>query len=600
MAEQKGRGSAEDILKSSFLHFLWYVWTRVLSLPEPTRIQKDIARYLHGGPRKRFIAAFRGVGKTFLTGAYVVWRLWRDPDLKIMVVSANERFAAKVAAFVHTLINAEDVQTGEPVPWAHLRARSGQKNSTLEFDVGPAKPSKDPSVFAVGITGMMTGGRADIILADDIEAPTNSETEGQREKLEERTGEFAAILKPGGEVIYLGTYQTMQSIYRKLREKGYGMRLWPARYPLKTKMEFYEDALAPLLKEDLEENPELAEPRYGSSLGGAPVDRERFSEEDLMEREAEWRKAGFTLQFMLDPRLADAERYPLKTRDLIVMDLAQDLVPIHVVWGSGPKQLLRDLDNVGFDGDRFYRPMHVADDWKPYTGSIMEIDPSGVGTDETAYAVTSFHGGRIYLRRWGGFKEGHSEPTLKALAAIAVNEKVPLVRVEGNFGDGMFARLLETELRRAGYKGSVETHKVAGAKEARIVGHLQPVLENHRLVVDTKVVQADLKEYAALAGQKIGKFAALEYSGLYQLTHMANQRGALRKDDRVDVLANAAAYWSDYMALDTQAAEAKEQQKANDEFAAVVRRTQVGATGYFKPNRMGGRRRGRGRRVAAR
>ena len=103
-----------------------------------------------------------------------------------MVVSANERFATKVAAFVHTLINAEDRVSREDVPWAELRARTDQKNSTLEFDVGPASPSKDPSVFAVGITGQMTGGRADLILADDIEVPSNSETEAQREKLESR------------------------------------------------------------------------------------------------------------------------------------------------------------------------------------------------------------------------------------------------------------------------------------------------------------------------------------------------------------------------------------------------------------------------------
>jgi hypothetical protein len=137
-----------------------------------------------------------------------------------MVVSANERFATKVAAFVHTIINAEDAVSREPVPWAELRARPDQRNSMLEFDVGPASPSKDPSVFAVGIGGQMTGGRADLIISDDVEVPNNSETEAQREKLEDRTGEYAAILKPGGEVVYLGTFQSMQSIYRRLKAEG--------------------------------------------------------------------------------------------------------------------------------------------------------------------------------------------------------------------------------------------------------------------------------------------------------------------------------------------------------------------------------------------
>lgn len=567
--------SLEDILKGSFLKFIWYVWTRVLSLPAPTRMQYDIARYLETGPRLRFIAAFRGVGKTFLTAAYIVWRLWRDPDLKIGVVSANERFAATVASFIHVLINASDTETGDPVPWAGLKARASQKNSTMLFDVGPAKPSKDPSVWAAGIGGQLTGGRSDILLFDDVEVPNNSETEGQREKLVDRVGEAAALRKPGGETIYLGTFQSMASIYRGLKARGYGMRLWPARYPLRGKMALYEADIAPLLLKDMEENPQLQEPRYGSSLGGAPTDPARFNEEDLIERETEWQEAGFQLQFMLDTSLTDQAKFPLKTRDLIVTDVDPKQAPIHIAWGASSKLMLRELDNVGFDGDRFYGPMHVAEEWKPYSGSLLEIDPSGSGTDETAWAITRFLNGRIYLSGWHGFKDGHSEETLAALAQLAVDNEVSLIRVEANFGDGMFSRLLETHLRTAGFKGRVEDHKVTGMKESRIIGFLQPVIANHRLVIDQSVVEMDLAEIAASGDRKLGKFAYLEYSGLYQLTHIANQRGALRKDDRVDVLANAVSYWLDYMALDSSKAEAAERKKADAEFAKLVMSTQL-------------------------
>jgi hypothetical protein len=578
----------EDILKGSFLKFLWYVWTRVLSLPQPTRQQIDIAKYLEGGPRLRFIAAFRGVGKTFLTGAYIVWRLWKDPDLKIGVVSANERFAATVASFIHTLINAQDTVTGQPVPWANLKARAAQKNSSMVFDVGPARPSKDPSVWAVGITGQMTGGRADILLFDDVEVPGNSETEGQREKLEGRIGEAAALRKPGGETIYLGTFQSMASIYKGLKAKGYGMRLWPARYPLRDKLEMYREYLAPSLLADIEENPTLMDPKYGSTLGGAPTDPARFHEADLMEREVEWGQAGFQLQFMLDTSLTDQERFPLKTSDLIVADVAADLAPVHISWGRGPKQMLKDLDNVGFDGDRFYSPMYVSDEWKPYAASAMEIDPSGSGTDETGYVVGSFLNGRIFMRKWGGFKDGHSPETLAALADIAVETQVPLVRVEGNFGDGMFAKLLEPVLRQKGFKGAVESYKVSGMKESRIVGTLQPVLKNHRLIVDRTVIEGDLAEIKAAGEQKYGKFAAIEYSGLYQLTHMANQKNAIRKDDRLDALANLVAYWLEAMALDSAKAEADLQKKHDEDFAKLVMATQLNpSAATFRPDDRG-------------
>lgn len=560
--------SAEERLKASFLLFLSYVWVRVLRLPKPTRIQNDIADYLANGPRRRFIAAFRGVGKTFLTAAYIVWRLWKNPDLKIMVVSANERFAAKIAAFIHVMINAEDVQSGEPVPWSELKARSKQKNSTMEFDVGPAMPDKDYSVSAFGITGQITGGRADLILFDDIEVPNNSETEAMREKLTDRASEAAAILKPDGEVVYLGTFQSMASIYRTLRNKGYGMRLWPARYPTKEKLHLYEDTLAPILKEDIAQDPALMTPA-ATTLGGAPTDPARFTELDLMEREVEWGVGGFQLQFMLDTSLVDADRFPLKTRDLIVMDTARDVAPARVAWGSSPEQQIKDLDNIGFDGDRLFRPIYKSDEWIPYTGSLLEIDPSGTGQDETAYAVTKFLNGHVYLRQWGGMVDGHSDATLQRLAEIAKEEGVNLIRIEANFGDGMFSRLLEPHLRRIGYKVAIEDHKVHGKKEERIISTVRPALQAHRIVIDTSLVRKDLEEARSVGNEGAGASRA-ERAGLYQLTHMSSAKGALRKDDRIDVLSNSLAYWAQYMNADAEEAERRMEQKAQADFEKAI------------------------------
>lgn len=577
----------EERLKDSFLLFLAYVWRRVLKLPRPTRVQMDIARFLEDGPRKRFIAAFRGVGKTFLTGAYIVWRLWKDPDLKIMVVSANERFANTVASFVRMLINADDAISREPVPWSELQSKGrqgNQKDSSMSFDVGPAALSKDPSVFAVGITGQMTGGRADIILSDDVEVPNNSATETEREKLEERTGEYAAILKPGGEVIYLGTFQSMASIYRGLREKGYAMRLWPARYPLADKLTtLYGDTLAPMLMEDIAANPEVMRPA-GSLLGGAPTDPERFDEATLIEKETEWKQAGFQLQFMLDTSLTDQDRYPLKTRDLVVMDVPPEVAPTRVAWGASPDVVEKSYPNVGFDGDRIHRPIFKTPDFVPFTGSVMDVDPSGRGADETAYIVTKFLNGQVFVRRWGGFQDGHSEATLRSLAEIAKSEKVNLVRVEANFGDGMFARLLEPHLRKVGHNVPIEDHKVSGQKELRILAVVRPVLESHKLILDATLVRQDLQ--AAQAGK-------VELSALYQLTHISGARGSLKHDDRIDVLAMSLAYWSERMNTDAAEAQAKAEAAELKAFERKLWDTRInpGAqrrTGY---QRGGGRRR---------
>nr|WP_294850017.1 phage terminase large subunit [uncultured Sphingomonas sp.] len=564
------------------MKFLWYVWTRLLLLPQPTRVQLDIGKFLEGGPKRRFIQAFRGVGKTFLTAAYVVWRLWKNPDLKIVIVSANQDFATEVAGFIKQIIYHPE---GDEL-WGELAARPDQRNSALAFDVGPAKPDKSPSVKAVGITGQLTGSRGDIIISDDVEVVKNSETETMREKLSAKTAEYAALLKKDGEVVYLGTPQTEQSVYRGLPDKGYEVRIWPARYPLADKLANYQGHLAPMLLADIEANPDLCKPQ-GSTLGGAPTDPARFNDLDLMERENEYKAAGFLLQFMLDTTLSDAERYPLKTRDLIVTDVDSKIASARLVWGSSPELAIKDMENLGFDGDRLFRPMFTSPDFLAFTGAAMHIDPSGRGRDRTTYVVTKFLAGYIFVVAWGGFQEGYSPTTLSELAAIAARHEVNIIVPEDNFGDGMFGKLLEPYVN-AIRPCRVEGKRSVGQKELRIIGALEPVMKQHRLVMDTNVLRADLKQPAT-------------HSGIFQITHMTSARGALKHDDMADVLAMGVGHWVEYLNADAKKAEADRLAKVEAENEARYFSWAVGKSFTQSPrgiaaHRGRGRPTGRGRR----
>jgi hypothetical protein len=540
--------SSADILKADFLRFLWYVWKFVLELPPPDRLQLDIGRYLAEGPPSRFIQAYRGVGKSFLTCAYVVWRLWKNPQLKILIVSANEDLAVENATLIKQII---DHPAGEEF-WKELRSKGNQRTSTMAFDVGPAVPDKSPSVKTVGITGQLTGSRSDILISDDVEVPKNSQTETQRDKLRHLIGEYGDIAKPDSEIIYLGTPQSFESIYKGLREQDYDIRVWPGRYPLRDKLHHYDGTLAPILLKEIEENPDLMKP-VGSTVGGAPTNPIRFNELVLQGKELKRGSAGFLLQYQLDTTLTDAERYPLKTRDLIVTDVDKRLAPIRLVWGQDPEKVHKDLANVGFDGDRMYRPLFASNEFVPFTGSALHIDPSGRGKDRTAYVVTKFLNGWVYIRRWGGFQEGFSPETLRALAEIARDEEVNHIGVEDNFGDGMFTALLEPVVARV-YPVTVEGYKVTGMKEQRMMALVRPALQQHRLVLDTTAARADLANPSNI------------HRGLYQLTHLTEQKGALKHDDLIDVLAQALEYWAPYMNADANKAEESWQRKQDEAF----------------------------------
>lgn len=210
--------------KEDFRIFVFIVW-RSIGLPEPTEIQYDIAETLMNTPNDRFIIeGFRGVAKSFLTCAYVVWKLWKDPQLKVLVVSASKDRADANAIFIKRIILLIDFLD-------ILRPQKGQRDTQNLFDVGLAIPDISPSVKSVGITGQITGSRADLLIADDVEIPNNSSTQTQRMQLQERVKEFDAVLKPKGQIIYLGTPQNEMSLYNELTKRGYKKRIWTVQYP---------------------------------------------------------------------------------------------------------------------------------------------------------------------------------------------------------------------------------------------------------------------------------------------------------------------------------------------------------------------------------
>lgn len=526
--------TAEQRMKADFRVFLFAIWKH-LGLPKPTPIQYDIAHYLQHGPRRCIIEAFRGIGKSWITAAFAVWLLYGNPDLKIEVVSASKTLADQFSTFALRLI--------QEVPFLmHLAPdkSAGQHSSKIMFDVGPAKTSKDPSVKSVGITGQITGSRADVLIADDVETPGNSMTQGQRDKLSELVKEFDAVLKPGGRIIYLGTPQTEQSLYLTLATRGYEVRIWPVRYPSPEKLTgLYGDRLAPYVRAKLDADP---------SLAGKTTEPLRFTDVDLLEREASYGKAGFALQFMLDTTLSDADLYPLKLHDLLVMPLDTERAPASVAWGASAECLIHDLEQIGLNGDRWYRPIFADREWVPYTGSVMFIDPSGRGKDETSWAVVKMLFGFLYLAEVGGTLKGYDDETLQAIADCAKRHKVNMIRVEPNFGDGMFTKLLMPFLRKT-HPCTVEEVRSVGQKEKRVIDVLEPVMMQHKLIVAEQVVREDQRErYRDLSPEQ-----QLKYRLFYQLTRITKEKGALAHDDRVEAVAGAVAYWVEQMAADHKA-----------------------------------------------
>lgn len=513
--------------KEDFRVFIYMVW-KMISLPDPTPIQYDIAHTLQNLPNDRFIIeGFRGVAKSFITCAYAVWTLWRDPQKKVEIVSASKDRADANAIFIKRIIYT--------LPFlAHLKARPDQRDQQNLFDVGPAVPDISPSIKSVGISGQLTGSRADLLIADDVEVANNSGTQTQRDKLNEAVKEFDAIIKPKGQIVYLGTPQNEMSLYNELQQRGYKCRIWTVLYPESlSEREFYGDRLAKIIADKYDNNPEL--------YAGKPTDPRRFDEEEIYKRRLSYGKAGFALQFMLNTNLSDQEKYPLKVQDLMIANLSLDEANLKWYWSNDRQLRINDLPCVALKGDYFYEPQGRSNEVFEYTGTVMAVDPSGRGKDETSYAVVKYLNGYLFVLEVGGTREGYSDSTLRQLANKAKIYGVNEIVVEGNFGDGMFSQLFKPVLNDI-HPCSVTEVKNYAQKEARIIDTLEPVMMRHKLIIHKQVIIDDYQVYEN----------APAYSLIYQMTRLSRDRGALAHDDRLDALCMAVAYWLAVMDRDEE------------------------------------------------
>lgn len=557
-------------LYESFQKFLTRVWQH-LGLPSPTRAQLEIAHRLQYGydtweaenlpqetldalyskPREDIIRAFRGLGKSYITNAFAAWRTMRNPrDEKILVVSAT---GSKAKEFVSQLKGI--LQSMPELLWLLEGARelgAVRRDTAEEFDVQYSSLSQSYSVAARGITGQITGSRATLLIADDMEIEKNSKTEEARSRiLNSVRSDFVPITKTEhgkGDIICLGTPQTEESVYNVMVvEMGFRCMTIPVRFPFKEKVKNYVmmtegrievDILAPYLKAM----------NLAGQLGyGSPTDT-RFDDSELIDIEAKG-KSAFALQYMLDTSLSDAERYPLKLHDLIVMSTNVERAPRTVSWGldTDRKNIIKDIPNLGFSGDHLLRPLFVDREWVEFEQKILFVDPSGRGKDETAWAILGQLNGLVYLIDVQG-EVGAPDEAMARIALDCKKYSVREVLVEPNYGQGMWVSAFTPVLERV-YPGRCvarESEWAKGQKEVRIIDTLEPVLTAHRLVVNESILKQDAKTDDRA------------YSLMYQLTHITKDRGCLKHDDRLDAVAGGVAHFMKSMAMDVDAAKAQQ------------------------------------------
>ena len=91
------------------------------------------------------------------------------------------------------------------------------------------------------------------------------------------------------------------------------------------------------------------------------------------------------------------------------------------------------------------------------------------------------------------YRDGYSDQTLLDILRGCKKYGVTKLVIETNFGDGIVGELFKKHLVQTKQAIDIEEVRASVRKEDRIIDALEPILNQHRLVIDKSVVEWDFK-----------------------------------------------------------------------------------------------------------
>ena len=540
----------EKIFKKDFTVFAETIFQTTLQLGPLTAVQRDICKLLqHNENPRLFLSCFRNAGKSVILSLFAIWKLYLNPDEKILVISATSPRSKDFVRFCKDVIDKTPLLQG----LAELRG-SKNRNSAFAFDIVGAKPSQFASLKAIGITGQITGSRATIVIFDDVEINSNSQTEASRIKLSEAVKESNALILPGGFIYIIGTPQSRFSIYNDLT--GFETIKYPIYYP-----NYNYEFLAPYLEAKRQANPDLI---------GTITDTDRFTPKDIEARKLAYGESLFQLQYMLDTTLSDNDRFPLRVSDLRVIATMPDRYFIEY----------QDFGAESYRNNEFVQLQPTDQHTLEYSTKIIAVDPCGRGQDELAAIVLATGGGRVFiLDSYYNKSGGYDDEAMNGVLALAKKHKVKTIVAEQNYGGGMYNRLLIKHIKEnnANLGIVVEAIFSRGTKANRIIASVEPFLNSGKLVADVGWFRQELEN---------PQFNLFQQMGTIECGHIYSKH-----DDRIDALSIGLDFLSNNLAISEKIEKADyEEALFNQELESIIHSptwVKTGRTKYDKGNSFG-------------
>lgn len=397
---------------------------------------KEWADFVQSNPRSLLLAP-RGHGKsTLMTVAFALWKLARNPNASILIVSNTADMAMGFIVEMQQHCTDTEAPLLRLFPWLG----KGNKWTDKQFSVrGRTMKGKERSVVGMGVGGSIISKHYDYLLVDDIVDEENVATEYLRNKL--HTWFFKSLmptLRPAGEIHIAGTRYHHADFYSRLmgkeKEPGpyfhkymrskaiqdNGKALWPDYFPLSKKdalkllkkyPEQYENGAPP---ESLEEKKNDA----GSLIFGAQY------QNDTSAMEGHIFKAEFLKGHVVPEDIVEG----VQTYDLAITTKESSDYTAHILLG-------RSMDNR-LHVMQAYRDKISFNDTKDLIISryrTSPVDVSRIGIEAIAYqqamSDTLIEETYLPITAIKPTKDKHTRAL--PLSALFENGKLRLTRGEG-------------------------------------------------------------------------------------------------------------------------------------------------------------------------
>lgn len=162
---------------------------------------KEVTDALESSTKRKLLILPRGTFKTSIGSVgFPIWLLINNPNLRIMLDSELYTNSKNRLREIKQHMESERLVS----LFGEFKTRGVWSESEIIIKQR-TKILKEPSIFVSGIGASKTGAHADVIIADDLNSPLNSNTTEGCQKVIDHYRMYTSILDPNGTLVVIGT-----------------------------------------------------------------------------------------------------------------------------------------------------------------------------------------------------------------------------------------------------------------------------------------------------------------------------------------------------------------------------------------------------------